>query len=255
MNGGLSDARNTGLQYAQGEYIGCIDGDDYVDITMFEKMYTLAKNGNADMAECDYYHVYGNKLKPKIGKIYQLNNIIITARVSAWNKIYKRELLENSKITYPVGLQYEDVEYFYKLIPYLNKVGFVKEPLYYYVQRQNSICHTYNEQIMDIFCIFDNILKYYKEINLYRKYEKQLEYIYTKQILTDSFNRIIRIQNRKLKNRLLYENWQGLLDRFPNWRKNPVLQNNNSLLNIFLKSQNQFTYNFIYPKLLKLFLK
>ena len=52
-NGGLSDARNFGMQYAQGEYIGFVDGDDYVEPDMYEKMLTKAKQEDSDIVECN----------------------------------------------------------------------------------------------------------------------------------------------------------------------------------------------------------
>ena len=53
-NGGLSSARNYGLEYATGEYIAFLDSDDYVESNMYEEMYNLAKKENADMVECDF---------------------------------------------------------------------------------------------------------------------------------------------------------------------------------------------------------
>ena len=53
-NGGLSSARNYGIEYATGEYIAFLDSDDYVETNMYEEMYNLAKKENADMVECDF---------------------------------------------------------------------------------------------------------------------------------------------------------------------------------------------------------
>ena len=57
-NGGLSDARNYGMKYAQSEYIAFLDSDDFVDKTMYEKMYNKAIEDNADYVECDFYWAY-----------------------------------------------------------------------------------------------------------------------------------------------------------------------------------------------------
>ena len=54
-NGGLSDARNYGMNYATGEYIAFLDSDDYVKNTIYEKMYNKAVEKNADYVECDFY--------------------------------------------------------------------------------------------------------------------------------------------------------------------------------------------------------
>ena len=247
-NGGLSDARNAGLPYATGDYIGFVDGDDYVDITMFEKMYTAAKRGNADIVECDYYKVYNKKLKPKIGKIYEIKDMMVKARVCAWNRIVKREIIMNNGILFPKGLQYEDNEYLYKLIPHISKIEFIKEPLYYYVQRDNSICQTFDGRVTDIYQVMDNVFEYYKKNDLYNKYKDQLEYITAKKYLSSSFFRIVRINNKEIRKKILSENWERLLNIFPLWNKNLILKNSSSLLDIFVKSQNRFTY-IVYTKL------
>ena len=57
-NGGLSDARNYGMKYAPSEYIAFLDSDDFVDKTMYEKMYNKAIEENADYVECDFYWAY-----------------------------------------------------------------------------------------------------------------------------------------------------------------------------------------------------
>lgn len=250
-NGGQADARNIGLRYAKGEYIGWVDGDDYVNKTMFEKMYLTAKLNDGDMVECNWNMVYGNKIKPKIRKKYELRDIFIGMRLAPCNKIIKRSILENSNISYPLGVRYEDVEYFVKIIPYITSIGFIEEPLYYYVQRQNSTNNAYDERTMDIFRVLDNVLKYYKEEKLYEKYEKQLEYIYARELLGSSFFRMIKIKEKKLKERVLQENWRQLLNTFPNWKNNILLKRNNSLLGLFIKSQNRLTYT-IYSKILSI---
>jgi glycosyltransferase involved in cell wall biosynthesis len=251
-NGGLSSARNAGLDKAEGEYIGCVDGDDHADITMFEKLYQKAKKMNADYVECDYYHEYPDRLKAKIGKRYSLDKMLAKGRCGAWNKIIKKEIIIKSAIKYPEGLWYEDLEYFCKIIPHINTIGFVKEPLYYYVQRQDSICHTYNEKMKDIFKILDNVLEYYQKLELFEKYKVQLEYIYTVTLLGGSFFNMVKIPDKKIRGQLLSENWLRLENRFPHWRKNAILQKSGTLRDLFVKTQNKYTYK-VYAKILGFF--
>ncbi|MDR2408834.1 MAG: glycosyltransferase [Bacteroidales bacterium] len=247
-NGGLSDARNTGISYAKGEYIACVDGDDYVTETMYEKLYNSAKKENADLVECNFYNEYPNKLVGKIIKPYDLKEILIKSRYNAWNKIIKRELLEIYNIRYPISLQYEDVEYFCKLVPYVRKIAFIEEPLYYYVQRDGSIVHIYDERTKNIFTILDNILMFYKGKGFYEKYKDQLEYVFIKTILGGSFFRMVKIHDKNTRIQILYENWEYLNNKFPNWKKNETLRNNKTLKNMFFRSVNATTY-YWYAKL------
>jgi glycosyltransferase involved in cell wall biosynthesis len=247
-NGGLSDARNAGIHHATGEYIGCVDGDDYINPAMYEKMYNEAQKENADLVECDFFYVYPHKLKQKTGELYKLKDILIKARCNAWNKIIKREIIEKSAIRYPVSLRYEDVEYFCKIVPYIKRIGLVREPLYHYIQRETSITHIQNEKTRDIFKILDHVFEYYKQKGFYTEYEKQLEYLFIKILLGGSFFRIIKIGDTSLRKAVLEENWQFLNQHFPDWNKNSILQHRKTAKDTYFRTINRFTYT-IYAKL------
>lgn len=251
-NEGLSEARNYGLPSAHGKYIGFIDSDDYIEPNMFEEMYKKAEEEQADMVECDFIWEYPNKQKIDIGKIYRnKKEAFLYARVVAWNKLIKRETLENAKILFPKGLRYEDTEFFYKLLPSLKKISFVKKPLVHYIQRSNSIANTQNKRVKEIFEIWNNILKFYKEKNLFEEYKNEIEYTYTRFLLCSSLLRIVKVGDKKTRKELEKLTWEELNSNFPNWKKNPILKREKSAKNLYMKMVNKSSYK-IFCKIFEL---
>lgn len=250
-NGGLSDARNYAIPYATGEYIAFLDSDDYVEVNMYEQMYEKAKKENADIVECDFLWEYPNEKIESKGRIYKdKHDILLNARVVAWNKLIKKELIEKTKVKFPYGLRYEDVEFFYKLIPYINKLDIVNKPFVHYVQRDNSISNSQNSRTKEIIDILDNVINYYKENAIYEEYRNELEYNYARYILCSSLLRMIMIENKKERKEIINDSWNKLNDTFPNWKKNKYIKNK-TLKNKYMLSVNNITIK-IYEKIGKL---
>lgn len=146
VNKGLPRARMTGLKYATGEYIAHCDSDDWIDVTMYEKMYAKAKEDNLDMAVCKFYISDGiNSIEYIHKDSFSKDGSLYFEYMNIWAKIVKKEIYKNDLI--PVeATMLEDRALSVQLAFYSNKIGIIEEPLYYYYQNLNSICRVFTEE-------------------------------------------------------------------------------------------------------------
>lgn len=159
-NGGLSSARNYGLDRAVGKYITCIDSDDYVASTYLEQLHSLlVRHPSCSFSCCNFYVVSErSKAVPATSETPELElsqyeafeNVLYHGfvNVSAWGKLYKKELFDS--LRYPEGHLYEDTYVFGDLLLDSERVAYLNEPLYYYMKRKGSIVSgTYNPSRLD----------------------------------------------------------------------------------------------------------
>lgn len=147
-NGGLADARNVALDVITGEYVVCVDSDDYISPTHIEGLYHLIEKYGADVSVntfCPFYEGASPNLSPKSAKDWVLDGLHATEMMfyqehfdtTAWGKMYKASLFDG--IRYPKGLLFEDLPTTYRLLLKANKVVFNDEQSYFYLLRSNSI--------------------------------------------------------------------------------------------------------------------
>lgn len=252
-NNGLSDARNLGLTYAQGEYVGYVDSDDFADPEMFEVMYAKAIESGSDIVECNLHHTYPSGEDTEIMvKYYKPCKLLCFGRFIVWNKIYRRSWLLDTGVSFPLGLIYEDVSFISKLIPFITKYDYVDIAPIHYVQRRGSLNHMSSEKTLQILNILRGIYDFYSENGFCQQYECELEYMFTRILLCSSFSRMCNIRSNTLRKEALELNLRELSETFPDWRKNLILAGDRSRQGLFMRSVNKATYK-IYSKLLPLF--
>ena len=156
-NGGMSDARNAGIEAAWGEYLLFVDSDDFIAEDMAEKLYDAALRHHAEMSICNFLYVdESGRPLPEENRELPLRDEGISGEealrkiftekgwyyVTACNKLYSRGLFES--IRFPKGKIHEDEFTAHRLLGACSRVACIRDVGYYYVQRPGSIVHSRN---------------------------------------------------------------------------------------------------------------
>lgn len=185
-NGGLSDARNYGLDVSNGKYIIFVDSDDYIEEDMIQKLYSSLIENEADLiiGGISYVDEVGNRVsniqenlpigimsQQDFWDMYQSEYMIPC--VVTWNKIYKKNLFD--EVRFAVGKYHEDEFIIHKIISQCKKIVCISDEIYNYRQRKNSIMsEQYSVKHLDIVeALLERSLFFFYEHNM-RLAEKTL---------------------------------------------------------------------------------
>ena len=202
-NGGAASARNVGLDYAKGDYIGFVDSDDFIDLNMYQSMLDNCINNKCDIAFCGRYDVDGEKksigLCPKEKRIYDRYEAI--NKLFAWDeidssqcdKLFKKELWK--ELRFPVGRVCEDVAVIYKVILNATRIISVPIPYYNYVHRIHSASDdSFSPRIFDFSYQTKTILDYITTNNIKEIYDSAISFRIASIIFTIKY--ICSVSNR-----------------------------------------------------------
>lgn len=149
-NGGLSDARNAGLDVCTGDYIAFVDSDDWIEPEMYAEMLSMAETNSLEIVFCAAREIVNGE-KAGTRYVYYPNGIIMNSKdiqkkvltdeieASVWNRLYKRECFIN--VRFPVGRNYEDIAVVFFPFEKAEKVGFLEAPFYNYRINESGIAH------------------------------------------------------------------------------------------------------------------
>lgn len=182
-NGGLSSARNAGMKVATGEFYSFIDSDDWIDITMLEKLYNNMLEHESDISICavhqfdetnqriddsnPYYTLeyFDKTFDNRAFSYVDTKPFIMDVCVMAWNKLYRRSLIEKCNAEFPDGLIFEDGPFFFTIFFKTQKVSIVRDFLYYYrINRKNSIIQKAGKKFLNVIDVAEIMYSKIKDI-------------------------------------------------------------------------------------------
>lgn len=236
-NKGIGYNRNYGIKKATGEYIGFVDSDDWVNETMYDKLYKKAKEDNLDLVLCNFHKMLEkeNDLEEiasseisyfKNTNLKQTPNLLLDVELAPWNKLYKKELIK--EITFPENLKYEDTIFVLKAMARSKKIGMVDEKLNYYLVRSKSETTVMNKKVYDILKVSKMMIDELKSHDYYNDVKDYVEAMTIRNLFRYTLQQRYQ-KNKKLANGFIDDAFKFLNEEFPNWKQNKIWKKRNIL--------------------------
>ena len=199
-NGGLSHARNVGLEISTGDFIGFVDSDDWIEPNMYELLMSALQETQADIAVCNRQYEFEDSesipinVKPINRKLYtnkEALRMIIKGgsiiRNAVWDKLFRKNIIQN--IRFPKGKIFEDSLWTPQIIGNAKSIICIDYPLYHYLQRSESLTH-YEKLIAKRW--FDRIEMFKQRTIYFHKYYPSVDKLATLKFQDFCFHEYIK---------------------------------------------------------------
>lgn len=215
-NEGYGVGMNTGMDIATGEYIGIVEPDDFVPLTMYEDLYNIAKENELDFVKADFYRFTRDERTGKLNLVYNrldssgenYNQVICPFEkpyvtkfiMNTWSGIYRRKFIEEHRIRHNTtpGAAFQDNGFFWQTFMYAKRCMFLDRP-YYMNRRDNPNSSVKNKEkvycmnieydfIRDIFMQKENE-KLWDRFKYYFNYKRYFSYLFTLGRISKEFKR------------------------------------------------------------------
>lgn len=228
-NAGQAVARNNGIQYATGDYIGFVDADDFVHPRMYEKLQKEAEEKDCDLVTCGYYgcddmtgeiQVYQAGCRGSFDQsVYENPDILRLNAPYPWNKLYRKELLKETGFAFPEGIIFEDLAAIFPLFLEAKKVGRVHEKLYYYIKgRKGGTMSTFNRKHMQILDALQIVDEKFKDKGAFETFRDILLFFHLRHIQA-RFDEMQEFQDTSFEEEFRQRADELMNRYFPGWKE------------------------------------
>lgn len=247
-NGGLGDARNVGLEAAQGDYLVFIDSDDYIGSGMLTTLAAAIDRFHSDVIDFGFAVDTDGRITKQLvddlphDRAFTLSEQprLLLTQPNAWSRCWKRSLFLDTGIRYPSRVWYEDIRTTTKLFAAAKSICAVADVFYYYVVREGSITRNPNvKRNAEILDAFDDLLGWYRSNGLFEQYYNELSRLTVDHVLLAASVRVLRVDP---ENELLGQFQDYVQQQFPDYLENPYLQTLSRSHKLILRLLRQHKY-------------